>query len=143
MKSGTYFEGPVIIGNNCTVGPNCYIRGCTTIADNCKIGQGVEIKNSIIMENTNICHLSYVGDSVIGSDVNLGAGFITANLRHDGKNVQSKVKGKLFDTKLEKLGAIVGDGVKTGINTAVLPGRKIWPGTHTQISEVVKEDIMD
>jgi bifunctional UDP-N-acetylglucosamine pyrophosphorylase/glucosamine-1-phosphate N-acetyltransferase len=143
VKSGAYIEGPVAIGKNCTIGPNCYIRGCTSIGDNCTIGHSVEIKNSIIMADTKICHLSYVGDSVVGQGVNLGAGCITANLRHDGKNVQSLVKGKLFDTKMKKLGAIIGDGVKTGANSTFYPGRKIWPGRQTQIGQIVKHDIME
>jgi UDP-N-acetylglucosamine diphosphorylase/glucosamine-1-phosphate N-acetyltransferase len=143
IKSGAYIEGPVVVGKNCIIGPNCYIRGCTSIGDNCIVGQSVEIKNSIIMDRTNVCHLSYIGDSVIGEGVNLGAGFISANLRHDGKNVLSTVKGKLFDTKMKKLGAIIADGVKTGVNTTVYPGRKIWPNKQTQIGEIVKYDIID
>lgn len=143
VKSGVYIEGPVIIGENCFIGPNCYIRGCTAIGDNCKIGQSVEIKNSIVMNNTNICHLSYVGDSIVGEGVNLGAGFITANLRHDGKNVLSMVKGKLVDTGMKKFGAVIADGVKTGINTSVYPGRKIWPGKNTKVGEIIKKDILD
>lgn len=143
VKSGAYIEGPVNIGKNCAIGPNCYIRGCTSIGDHCIIGQSVEIKNSIIMDRTNICHLSYVGDSVIGEGVNLGAGFITANLRHDGTNVMSMVKGKLFDTGMKKLGTIIGDGAKTGVKTMVYPGRKIWPGKQTQIGEIIKYDLMD
>jgi len=143
IKSGVYIEGPVIIGKNCNIGPNCYIRGCTSIGDNCTIGQSVEIKNSIIMDNTNICHLSYIGDSVIGEGVNLAVGFITANVRHDNKNVMSMIKGKLFDTKMKKLGAIIGDGVKTGANTTTYPGRKIWPKKQTSIGQIIKNDIMD
>ncbi len=143
IKSGTYIEGPVIIKKNCTIGPNAFLRSCTSIGNNCRIGQGVEIKNSIIMDQTNICHLSYVGDSVIGEGVNLGAGFISANVRHDGKNVLSLVKGKLFDTKLKKLGAIIADGVKTGVNTSVYPGRKIWPHKQTQIGQIIKHDLKD
>lgn len=143
VKSGTYIEGPASIGASCTIGPNAYIRGCTTIGDNCTIGHSVEIKNSIIMDQTKICHLSYVGDSVVGEGVNLGAGFISANVRHDGKSVLSLVKGKLHDTKLNKLGAIVADGVKTGVNTITYPGRKIWPGRQTQIGQIVKYDLTD
>ncbi len=143
IKSGTYIEGPVAIGENCTIGPDSYIRGCTAIGDNCTIGHNVEIKNSIIMDHTNICHLSYAGDSVIGEDVNLGAGFIAANVRHDGKNVLSMVKRELYDTKMKKLGVIIGDSVKTGVNTSVYPGRKIWPGQQTQIGQIVKNDLMD
>jgi len=143
VKSGSYIEGPVIIGKNCTIGPNSYIRGCTSIGNSCSIGHNVEIKNSIIMDQTKISHLSFVGDSVIGESVNLGAGFITANVRHDEKNVLSLIKGKLFDTRMKKLGAIIGDGVKTGVNTIVYPGRKIWPNEQTQIGEIVKNDIIN
>ena len=142
VKSGTYIQGPVIIGENCSIGPNCFIRQGTAIGNGSVIGHSVEIKNSIIMNNTNICHLSYVGDSVIGENVNLGAGFITANLRHDKKNVLSLVKGKLVDTGMVKFGAVVADGVKTGVNTAVYPGRKIWPQKQTQIGEIVKQDLV-
>lgn len=143
IKAGAYIEGPVIIGNNCVIGPNCFIRGCTAIGDNCTIGHSVEIKNSIIMNDTKISHLSYVGDSVIGTGVNLGAGFISANVRHDGQPVRSQVKGKLFDTGRIKLGAIIGDGVKTGVRTSVYPGRKIWPGKQTQIGQIIKYDLTE
>ena len=95
------------------------------------------------MDNTNICHLSYVGDSVIGEGVNLGAGFIVANVRHDGGNILSSVKGKLVDTGLEKFGAVIGDGVKTGIHTSIYPGRKIWPTLTTGIGQIVKYDLVE
>ncbi|NOZ61144.1 MAG: NTP transferase domain-containing protein [Calditrichaeota bacterium] len=143
IKSGVYIEGPVIIGNNCIIGPNAYIRAHTAIGDNCQIGQAVEIKNSIIMSNTKISHLSFVGDSVIGENVNLGAGFVSANLRHDGENVKSLVKGKLVDTGRRKFGAVIADNVKTGINNSIYPGRKIWPGKQTEIGAKVKHDIVD
>lgn len=142
IKSGTYIEGPVYIGNDCKVGPNAYLRQNTIIENNCSIGAGVEIKNSIIGPNTNINHLSYVGDSIIGSNVNLGAGTITANLRHDGETVKSLVKNALIDTKRKKLGAIVGDSVKTGVSTVIYPGRKIWPNKTTYPQEKVEKDLM-
>lgn len=143
VKAGSYLEGPLVIGDNCKIGPNCFIRQNTSIGNECVIGQSVEIKNSIIMEQTNICHLSYVGDSVIGSQVNLGAGFIVANVRHDKKSVLSLVKGKLHDTGLNKFGTIIADGAKTGIHTSVLPGRKIWPGMMTNPGAVVTDDLME
>lgn len=142
VKSGSYIEGPVYIGKNCVIGPNCHLRPMATIGDNCNIGQAVEIKNSIIGENTNISHLSYVGDSIIGSDCNLGAGTITANLRHDNDTVKTMVKGQMVDTKRKKLGTIMGDGVKTGIGTFIYPGRKIWPNKTTLPGEKVDKDII-
>jgi len=141
IKRGTYIEGPVWIGQNCIIGPNCFLRKFTSIGDNCRIGQAVEIKNSLIGKNTNVAHLSYVGDSIIGENCNLGAGTITANLRHDGETIKTKIKNKLIDTKRRKFGTVLGDGVKTGIGTLIYPGRKIWPNKTTLPGEKVAEDI--
>ncbi|MEI6676920.1 MAG: hypothetical protein WCO57_17250, partial [Verrucomicrobiota bacterium] len=121
---GVFIEGNVVIGAKCRIGPNCYIRGNTSIGEACHIGQAVEIKNSLILSRTNIGHLSYVGDSVIGEAVNFGAGTIVSNFRHDGKNHRSMVDGNLVDTGRRKFGTIIGDHVHTGIHTAIYPGRK-------------------
>ena len=143
LKSGTYIEGPVIIGKDCKIGPNCYIRPSTSIGDGCHIGQGVEIKNSIVGDKSNVPHLNYVGDSIIGNNCNLGAGTIVANLRHDNSNIRSVIKGTLIDTGRRKLGSIIGDDVHTGINTSILPGRKFWPNTSTRPGQVVERDVME
>ncbi len=140
ILSGTYIKGNVIIGENCLIGPNCYLRGNTSIGNGCHIGQAVEIKNSIIMDNAKVPHLSYIGDSVIGKNSNLGAGTITANLKHDNENVRSVVKGKIVDTGRRKLGTIIADDVHTGINTTIYPGRKIWPGVSTLPGEIIDKD---
>lgn len=140
ILSGTYIDGNVVIGENSTIGPNCFLRGNTTIGNNCHVGQAVEIKNSIIMDKAKVPHLSYVGDSIVGENSNLGAGTITANLRHDNKNVKSEVKGELIDTGRRKFGAIIADNVHTGINTTIYPGRKIWPGVGTGPGEIVDKD---
>lgn len=125
VKSGVYIEGNVYIGKNCDIGPNSYIRGNTYFGDNVHVGNAVEIKNSIIMENTNVSHLSYVGDSVIGSNCNIAAGTNIANLRFDNENVKTKVKGRKIDSGRRKLGAIIGDSVKTGINSSLSPGVQV------------------
>lgn len=138
---GVYIEGNVHIGRNCAIGPNCFIRGATSIGDDCHIGHAVEIKNSLIMRGVSIGHLSYCGDSVIGEDVNFGAGTITANFRHDGANHRSPVGRALVDTGRRKLGAIVGDRVHTGIHTGIYPGRKLWPDTATLPGAVVQRDL--
>lgn len=138
---GVFIEGNVVIGANCKIGPNCYIRGNTSIGDHCHIGQSVEIKNCLILSHTNVGHLSYIGDSVLGEKVNLGAGTTTSNLRHDGKNHRSMVGGTLVDTGRRKFGAIIGDGVHTGINTSIYPGRKLWPNTSTRPGEIVQHDL--
>lgn len=138
---GVFIEGNAVIGRNCKIGPNCYIRGNTSIGDGCHIGQSVEIKNCLILSQTNVGHLSYVGDSVLGSKVNFGAGTTTSNLRHDGKNHCSMVNGVLTDTGRRKFGTIVGDRVHTGINTSIYPGRKLWPGVTTRPGQIVQHDL--
>jgi bifunctional UDP-N-acetylglucosamine pyrophosphorylase/glucosamine-1-phosphate N-acetyltransferase len=106
-----------------------------------KIGNAVEIKNSIIMDNTNVGHLSYVGDSIIGSYSNFGAGTITANLRHDDRDVHVTVKGNRISSGRRKLGAIIGDDVKTGIGTSISPGVVLHQGARTGIGVIVDRDI--
>jgi bifunctional UDP-N-acetylglucosamine pyrophosphorylase/glucosamine-1-phosphate N-acetyltransferase len=140
IRSGVVIDGPAIIGENCTIGPNAWIRPYSVIGNECKIGQGSEIKCSVLFNAVKVPHLSYIGDSVLGEDVNIGCGTITANFRHDEKNHGSMVKDELVDTGLRKLGAIIGDEVHTGINTSIYPGRKLWPYTSTLPGEVVKRD---
>ena len=138
---GVYIEGNVVIGEGCKIGPNCYVRGNTSIGDNCHIGQSVEIKNSLILSDSNVGHLSYVGDSILGANVNLGAGTIVSNFRHDGGNHISRVGKELVDTGRRKFGTVIGDGVHTGIGTLVYPGRKIGPGLFTLPGDMVRKDI--
>lgn len=140
LLPGVFIEGNVVIGANCKIGPNCYLRGNTAIGDGCHVGQAVEIKNSILLPKTSVGHLSYVGDSILGEGVNFGAGTITSNLRHDGTPHRCMIEGALVDTGRRKFGAIIGDGVHTGIHTSIYPGRKLWPGVTTRPGEIVQYD---
>jgi len=126
VRSGSYIVGPVIIGQDCDIGPNCYIRSYTSIGDNCHIGSAVEVKNSIIMRGSKFPHHNYVGDSIIGEGCNFGAGTKIANLRLDKKDI----KVANIDTKRHKLGAIIGDKVETGINASINVGSIIGNNTH-------------
>ncbi|MHA2033742.1 MAG: glucose-1-phosphate thymidylyltransferase [Candidatus Thorarchaeota archaeon] len=141
VRSGAYIIGPVFIGPECVVGPNCFIRPHTALVRKVKIGNAVEIKNSIIMEGTNVGHLSYVGDSIIGRNSNFGAGTITANLRHDDQPIKVTVKSKRVSSGRRKLGAIIGDDVKTGIGTSIAPGVVIHTGARTGVGVIVDRDI--
>lgn len=141
VKSGTYIEGPVYVGKNTVVGPNSYIRSYTAIGENCKIGNAVEIKNSIVMNNTHIPHLSYVGDSIIGRNCNFGAGTLVGNLRLDEKSVKMRIKGELEDTGRRKMGCIVGDNVKIGLNVMINAGRKIGQNSMIGPGVVVYHDV--
>ncbi len=121
VKSGAYIVGPVIIGSDCEIGPNCYIRPCTAIGDRCHIGASVEVKNSIVMNGSNVPHHNYVGDSIIGENCNLGAGTKVANLK---LNKQGISVGSV-DTGRRKLGVILGDRVQTSINSCLNVGCSI------------------
>lgn len=141
IRSGSYIEGPCYIGENCIIGPNCYIRPCSSIKDNVHIGNAVEIKNSIIMSGTNVGHLSYIGDSIIGENCNFGAGTKVANLRVDNDEVRIEIKNKLTRSGRRKFGCLMGDNVKTGINVSIMPGRSIYPGAYVEAGSVVRNTI--
>lgn len=138
IRNGAYIIGPAIIGKNCDIGPNCLIRPSTFIGDGCKVGAASEIKNSIVMDGSNIPHHNYVGDSVIGERCNLGSGTKIANLRLDEKNIQVAFRGQEVDTGLRKLGAILGDDVKTGINASIDVGTIIGENAFIGPGAVVK-----
>ncbi|HOV60697.1 MAG TPA: sugar phosphate nucleotidyltransferase [Candidatus Hydrogenedentes bacterium] len=140
-RAGTVIEGPAWIGPDCRIGPNCWIRPYTTLGRGCVVGHASEVKESVFLDGARAPHQNYVGDSIVGEGVNLGCGTITANLRHDEAAIRSMVQGTLVDTGRKKLGAVIGDGVHTGINTSIYPGRKLWPGVTTPPGAVVDRDI--
>ncbi|CCQ34694.1 glucose-1-phosphate thymidylyltransferase [Halorhabdus tiamatea SARL4B] len=140
IEPGVVIEGPVYVGAGASVGPNTYVRGATYLGPDVHVGNGVEIKNSVLRRGTNVPHLSYVGDSVLGQDVNFGAGTNVANLRHDGADVSLTVKGERVSTGRRKFGVVAGDGVKTGINTSLEPGVTLSGGATTEPGERVRRD---
>ena len=141
IRAGVYIEGNVYIGKDCDIGPNSYIRGNSYLGDNVHVGNAVEIKNSIIMENTNVSHLSYVGDSVIGSNCNIAAGTNIANLRFDNRSVKTKIKNQMIDSGRRKFGSIIGDAVKTGINSSFSPGVKVGHNSTIGSGVLLYDDV--
>ena len=141
IRSGAYVEGPAFIDEDSDIGPNCYIRPCTSIGKNARVGNACEVKNSIIMDGTHVGHLSYVGDSILCERCNLAAGTITANLRLDDEPVKMFVKSKVVDTGRRKLGAVLGDNVKTGINTLLMPGVKVGTNSWIGANFTVQKDV--
>jgi bifunctional UDP-N-acetylglucosamine pyrophosphorylase/glucosamine-1-phosphate N-acetyltransferase len=139
---GSYIEGPVYIGHDCKIGPNCYIRPYTSIGDYCHIGNGCEVKNSIIMDHSNVPHQNYVGDSVIGQHCNLGAGTKIANLRLDKQNVFMVLNGKRLDTGRRKIGAIIGDNMQTGINATINIGSVIGNDVLIGPGALVRDEVL-
>jgi bifunctional UDP-N-acetylglucosamine pyrophosphorylase/glucosamine-1-phosphate N-acetyltransferase len=141
VRSGCYIMGPVYIGEDCDIGPNSFMRKYTSVGNNVSIGNAVELKNSIIMDNTNVNHLSYVGDSIIGSNCNIAAGTNIANLRFDDGNVKIVVKNEKIDSGRRKMGVVFGDGVKTGINSSFNPGVKVGVNSRIGAGVILSKDL--
>lgn len=128
VEPGAYIQGPCIIGNNCQVRHGAYIRGDVIAGEACVIGHDTEIKHSILLDRANAAHFNYVGDSILGNGVNLGAGVKCANLKLDHSPVSVVVQGERYKTELKKLGAIIGDGAQLGCNSVTNPGTLIGRG---------------
>ena len=121
-------EGPAIIGNNTIVRPGAFIRGAVITGSNCVIGNSSELKNCILMENVQVPHYNYVGDSILGNFAHLGAGAICSNLKADGKAVV--IRGdKNYETGLRKVGAFLADRADVGSGCVLNPGTIIGKNT--------------
>ncbi|WP_225334392.1 bifunctional sugar-1-phosphate nucleotidylyltransferase/acetyltransferase [Halomicrobium urmianum] len=140
IEPGVVIEGPVLVRSGAEVGPNAYVRGATMLGEDVHVGHGVEVKNSVVREGAAVPHVSYVGDSVLGRGVNLGAGTQVANLRHDDDPVEHTVKGERVSTGRRKFGVVAGDGAKTGVNTSLNPGVTLSSGATTLPGETVSRD---
>lgn len=113
-----YVQGPVWIGEAAQVAHGAYLRGNVVVGPGAKVGHATEVKRSVLLGGAKAPHFNYVGDSVLGTDVNLGAGVKLANFRVDGGEISVGGEG----TGLRKLGAILGDGVSIGCNAVLNPG---------------------
>ncbi len=142
IKAGTRIEGNVFIGKNSLIGPNAFLRKDVIIGENCQVSNS-EIKNSVVLNSSKIPHFSYIGDSVIGENVNFGAGSKIANLRFDNGNVKVSIKGKKIDSGKRKLGALVNSGTKIGINACVNCGKIIGKNCRVFPGATVKENLAD
>lgn len=138
VKAGCVIEGHVRIGRNCTIGPNAYLRGTCSIGDNCIIGNAVEIKSSILGSAVAVSHLTYIGDSVLEDDVNVGGGCIFSNFRHDAGEIRMPWDGALQATGRNKLGCYIGSHSRIGCKCVILPGRVLPEGTWTDPGSVVR-----
>jgi len=109
VEAGGDIRGPTIIGDDCEIRANAYIRGDVIIGNKCLIGNSSELKNTIMLNCAKAPHYNYCGDSIIGSNVNLGAGTKLSNFRFDGRNIILRLNTKRIDSQLRKFGAILGD----------------------------------
>lgn len=145
VEPGAFIQGPAIIGRNCQIRHGAYIRGDVLIGNNCIVGHDSELKNAILLDTAQCPHFAYVGDSMLGRKVNLGAGTKLSNVpvlgekdAESGKRptIKIEIEGKIYDTGLSKFGAVIGDGCQTGCNTVTNPGCLVGPNTliYPQIS---------
>lgn len=131
VEAGAVLKGPLILGAGCFVADGAYLRGGNWVAEGCTIGPGSELKSSFLFAGTRLAHFNFVGDSILGADVNLEAGSILCNYRNErtDREILVRAMGALIPTGCEKFGALVGDGSRIGANAVVAPGGLLLPGT--------------
>jgi NDP-sugar pyrophosphorylase family protein len=138
VEPGCYIEGPTFIATGAEVRQGAYIRGGASVAPGAVVGHTTEVKNSLFLPGAKAPHFAYVGDSVLGRNVNLGAGTKLSNLAINStvdtetgrrRTISVWHEGTRHDSGLSKFGAIVGDGVSTGCNSVLNPGTLLGPGT--------------
>lgn len=122
VEPGAYIQGPCWIGKHCIIRHGAYIRGNVVTGDRCVIGHDTEVKNSLFLNHAHAAHFAYVGDSILGNHVNLGAGTKCANFRLDEGLITVHYQKDRIPTELRKMGAILGDGCQIGCNTVLNPG---------------------
>ncbi len=122
IEPGAFVKGPTIIGNNCEIRHGAYIRGNTLVGNKCVVGHTTEVKGSVFLDGSKAGHFAYVGDSILGNGVNLGAGTKLANFKLTGDEISILLDGARAGTGMRKLGAILGDGCQTGCNSVTSPG---------------------
>lgn len=131
IEPGAVLVGPAILGPGVTIRTGAYVRENVVLGAGSLVGAHSEVKGSILLPGAKAPHQAYVGDSILGRDVNLGAGTICSNVKNIGREVSFRHEGEVIHTGLRKLGAILGDRCKTGCNTVLNPGVLMGPGSVT------------
>lgn len=141
VDPSTLIKAPAIIGPDCFVGPHGVLRGGVILAQESTVGAGCEVKQSVICRGSALAHFNYVGNSIVGHDVNLEAGAVIANHynEHEHKTIQLLIDDKMVDTGKEKFGAVVGDGSKIGANAVLSPGTILEPKTAVRRLELIEQ----
>lgn len=122
VESGAFIRGPAIIGDHTEIRQGAYLRGHCLVGARCVVGHVTEVKHAIFLDDAKAGHFAYLGDSILGNEVNLGAGTKLANLRFGGGDVLVKTPAGPINSGLRKFGAILGDRCQTGCNAVTNPG---------------------
>ncbi len=143
IMENAVIKGPCYIGKNVTIGNSAILRDGADIEENVVIGANMEIKNSLVMADSKT-HSGYLGDSIIGRDCRIAAGFHSANVRLDRATVKAIVKDKKVDTGLKRLGVMVGNNTRIGVKSSTMPGviigRNVVVGSNTTVMDNVEDD---
>ena len=145
IEKGVTIKGPFIAMENCHIGANAYFREGVFLDKSVKIGPGSEIKSSIICSGTTIAHLNYIGNSLVGHNVNFEAGSIAANHfnERENKRIWVRYKDELIDTGVEKFGALVGDDSKIGANGVLSPGTMLPRHSIVKRLELIEQHFVN
>jgi bifunctional N-acetylglucosamine-1-phosphate-uridyltransferase/glucosamine-1-phosphate-acetyltransferase GlmU-like protein len=143
VESGAVLKGPLIIGAACFIASGAYLRGGCWIDTNCIVGPGAELKSSFMFQGSKLAHFNFVGDSILGSHVNLEAGSIICNYRNERADKEIRVcdGDSLRGTGVDKFGALIGDGARIGANAVVAPGALIARGAVLARGRVLDQEV--
>ncbi|MBS3765793.1 UDP-N-acetylglucosamine diphosphorylase [Candidatus Bipolaricaulota bacterium] len=138
VEAGATIKGPAIIGSDCEIRSGAYIRSDVVVGDGVTVGNSTELKRSLIHDEAEIPHFSYVGDSVIGWKGHLGAGVKVSNLKVNREPVVVHLENDDIDTGLRKFGCLLGDRAEIGCNSVLNPGtlvgRRTLATSNTSLS---------
>jgi UDP-N-acetylglucosamine diphosphorylase / glucose-1-phosphate thymidylyltransferase / UDP-N-acetylgalactosamine diphosphorylase / glucosamine-1-phosphate N-acetyltransferase / galactosamine-1-phosphate N-acetyltransferase len=131
VETGSVLKGPIIIGAKSFIAAGAYLRGGIWLAEQCIVGPGAELKSALVFSGSKLAHFNFVGDSILGEDVNLEAGSIVCNYRNErpSKEIRVRVGATVYGTGVEKFGSLIGDGSRIGANAVVAPGALLRRGT--------------
>lgn len=127
VEPSALIKGPAVFGARTEVRHGAYVRGDCLVGSACVVGHTTEMKGSIMLDGAKAGHFAYIGDSILGKDVNLGAGTKLANLRMIAGKISLTVQKERIDTGRRKLGGILGDRTETGCNSVLSPGTLLGP----------------
>ena len=138
IEPGAVIVGPAILEEGVQIRTGAYVRQNVLLCAGSLVGAHSEVKGSILLPGAKAPHQAYVGDTILGRDVNLGAGTICSNVKNVGREISFSAGGETYHTGLRKFGAILGDGCKTGCNTVLNPGVLMGPGSVTYTNASIR-----
>jgi UDP-N-acetylglucosamine diphosphorylase / glucose-1-phosphate thymidylyltransferase / UDP-N-acetylgalactosamine diphosphorylase / glucosamine-1-phosphate N-acetyltransferase / galactosamine-1-phosphate N-acetyltransferase len=141
IEQGVVLKGAIIIAKNCFIGANAYLRGPIFLSNAVKIGPGSEIKQSIIFDRSTTAHFNYIGNSIVGQEVNFEAGSICANHYNErqDKRIVVNYRNQLIHTSIEKFGSLIGDNSKIGANAVLSPGTILEKNSIVKRLELIEQ----